>query len=75
MRPAVVVAVPDAIELVLGFGTAAFDLLDKVVAHRLAVVLLPVLVHAQGDEDKRLLLVVEIMHSKCKISTNRGQTP
>jgi len=60
LRPAVVVAVPDAVELVLGFGTATLNLPDEFITHRLAVVVLPVLVDTQGGEDERFLLVDDL---------------
>ena len=60
LRPAVVVAVPDAVELVLGSGAATLNLLDEFITHRLAVVVLPVLVDTQGGEDERFLLVDDL---------------
>lgn len=40
LRAAVVIAVPDAVQLVLGLGAVALNFFDEVVTHRLAVVAL-----------------------------------
>ncbi len=60
LRVAVVIAVPDAVELVGGSGTVALDVVDQVVAHRSGVGLLPVLGDAECREDEWLLLVDDL---------------
>ena len=60
LRLPVVVAVPNVVELVPGPGTAALDLGNEVVAHRLAVVAAACLVHAQSGENERFLLVDDL---------------
>ena len=57
---AVVVAVPDAVELVLGAGAMLFDALDQLVADRPGVAVEPVAADAEGVEDQRLLLVDDL---------------
>lgn len=55
---AVVVAVPDAVELVLGAGAMLFDTLDQFVANRPGVAVEPVAADAEGVEDQRLLSLI-----------------
>ena len=50
---AVVVAVPDAVELVLGAGAMLFDALDQLVADRPGVAVETVAADAEGVEDQR----------------------
>jgi len=72
LGPAVVIAVPDAVELLLGLGPSALDLSDQVIAHRLAVVPLPGLVDAQGVEDEWLLLVDDLSQVAQGAAVERG---
>ncbi|TCN83986.1 hypothetical protein EDC91_11379 [Shewanella fodinae] len=57
---AVVVAVPDAVELVLGAGAMLFDALDQFVTDRPGVAVEPVAADAEGVENQRLLLVDDL---------------
>jgi len=57
---AVVVAVPDAVELVLGARAMLFDALDQLVADRPGVAVEPVTADAEGVEDQRFLLVDDL---------------
>lgn len=57
---AVVVAVPDAVELVLGAGAMLFDTLDQFIADRPGVAIEPVAADVEGVEDQRLLLVNDL---------------
>ena len=57
---AVVVAVPDAVELVLAARAMLFDALDKLVADRPGVAIEPVAADAEGVENQRLLLVDDL---------------
>ncbi|SOB57403.1 protein of unknown function [Pseudodesulfovibrio profundus] len=57
---AVVVAVPDTVELVLGAWAMLFDALDQLVADRPCVAVEPVAADAEGVEDQRLLLVDDL---------------
>ncbi len=60
LRAAVVIAVPDAVELVRGPRPPALDVPDQLVAHRPGVGPLPVLADAERREDQWLLFVDDL---------------